>query len=108
MAYEHVEVSTTTRSKEDADALASGVIGARLGACAQVVGPVVSTYWWNDEVQKDEEWSCSIKTVGSMTERVLAFISENHPYDNPELTVVPIIGGSSEYLEWISNEVVGR
>jgi periplasmic divalent cation tolerance protein len=107
MEFEHVEISTTTRSKEDAEALAAGVVEARLGACAQVVGPIVSTYWWNGEMQKDEEWSCSIKTTGALTDKALAFLSERHPYDNPELAVVPIVGGTGEYLEWISKEVSG-
>ena len=33
-----------------------------------------------------------------------AYIKENHSYDNPEITVTEISGGSREYLNWISAE----
>ena len=36
--------------------LARAAVEARLAACGQVAGPVASTYWWNDELERAEEW----------------------------------------------------
>jgi periplasmic divalent cation tolerance protein len=86
-------------------AIAKSIVEARLGACVQVLGPITSTYWWDGRVQVDEEWTCVARTIGELTDRVLEHISDLHPYDNPELAVVPIVGGTDEYLEWINDEV---
>jgi periplasmic divalent cation tolerance protein len=105
MTIEHVQVSTTVRNKEDAQTLARGAVEARLGACAQVHGPVTSTYWWDGEVQHDDEWTCVIKTSSEAASRLVEFLSDKHPYDNPEVVVLPIVGGSEDYLDWITEEV---
>ncbi len=53
MLSEHVIVASTTDSENAARTLAAGVIEARLGACAQIVGSITSLYrpstcpgWW--------------------------------------------------------------
>ncbi|MGA2310183.1 MAG: divalent cation tolerance protein CutA [Candidatus Bathyarchaeia archaeon] len=32
-------------------------------------------------------------------------IKETHPYETPEITAVPIVAGSKEYLEWLRHEL---
>ena len=105
MTIEHVQVTTTAASKEEADALARSLVESRLGACAQVHGPISSIYRWNGEVHVDEEWGCIVKTTSSLVPKVLEHVADLHPYDNPELAVLPIVGGTEEYLDWISSEV---
>ena len=60
MAAEHLIVMSTTDSEDKARALAAGVIDARLGACAQIVGPITSVYRWDGAVQTDPEWRIEI------------------------------------------------
>ena len=57
-----VQVITTVDSSEEAKRIARLLVERRLAACAQVSGPVTSAYWWDDEVQTDEEWYCVLKT----------------------------------------------
>ena len=45
---EFIQVMTAIGSKEDAQKIANGIIGQRLAACVQVIGPITSTYWWQD------------------------------------------------------------
>jgi periplasmic divalent cation tolerance protein len=55
MSSEHVIVASTTDNEESARALAAGAIEAKLGACAQVLGPITSVYRWEGEVQTEQE-----------------------------------------------------
>jgi periplasmic divalent cation tolerance protein len=101
---DHVIVVSTTGSEEAARALASGAIKARLGACAQIVGPIMSVYWWNGEVQTEQEWRLEIKTTADRVTALTAHIKDNHSYDLPEIIAIPIAGGSAEYLSWLTAE----
>lgn len=104
MATEHVIVASTTDSESAARTLAADVIGAKLGACAQIVGPITSVFRWEGEVRTEPEWRVEIKTaadrVSALTERIKAV----HDYDVPEVVATPIDGGSADYLTWLTAE----
>lgn len=104
MATEHVIVASTTDSESAARSLAADAIEAKLGACAQIVGPITSVFRWEGEVQTEAEWRVEIKTaadrVSALTERIKAV----HSYDVPEIVATPINGGSAEYLSWLVDE----
>jgi periplasmic divalent cation tolerance protein len=59
---EYIQIYTTTENKDDARMIAQRVVGKRLAACAQVVGPTFSTYWWEGAIEEAEEWLCIIKS----------------------------------------------
>jgi periplasmic divalent cation tolerance protein len=40
-----------------------------------------------------------------MVRKLAARIREVHPYELPEIIVLPIIGGDEGYLDWISESV---
>lgn len=105
---DHVIVSTTTDSEEKARGLAAGAIDARLGACAQVVGPITSVYRWEGAVQNDQEWRVEIKTAADRLAALTDHLKANHSYDVPEIIATPINGGSAEYLAWLVEETRSR
>lgn len=107
MSVEHVVVASTTDTEDAARALAAGVIDARLGACAQVVGPITSVFHWAGAVQTEQEWRVEIKTTADRVAAVTAHIAAHHSYDVPEIIATPIIGGSAEYLAWLVEETHG-
>ena len=76
----------------------------RLAACAQVFGPITSTYWWEDEVTSVEEWSCLLKTTRALVRRLTESLREAHTYAVPEIIAVPIDDGDATYLGWIEGE----
>ena len=97
-------VVTTLDTKDAAVSLGRAVVQARLAACAQVVGPIASLFWWKGKVEEAEEWQCHFKTAVVRFAELRDFISEKHPYEVPELTATPIIDGNPEYLDWIRTE----
>ncbi|RKN39783.1 divalent-cation tolerance protein CutA [Streptomyces hoynatensis] len=101
---DHITVLTTTDGKEAAEALAKTAVQARVAACAQIDGPIRSVYWWEGEVQADEEWRILYKTTAAKYPDLEAHIKAHHTYDTPEIIVTDIPLGSAEYLAWLDEE----
>lgn len=102
---EYIQVFTTTEKKEDAEKIAKVLIERRLAGCIQIVGPIVSTYWWKNNVETAEEWLCFIKSKKTLYDELEKAIKEIHPYEIPEIIAIPIVCGSKDYLEWLKNEL---
>ncbi len=102
---EYLQVITTTETRDDALTIAREVVRGRAAACAQVAGPVTSTFWWKDQVEEAQEFLCVMKTHKSAYQALEALIRENHPYEVPEIIGFPIETGEADYLAWISEEV---
>ena len=102
---EYIQVVTTVEKKEDAEKIAKALVEKRLAGCAQVVGPIVSTYWWQDNIETAEEWLCIIKSKKDLYEELEKCIKAIHPYEVPEILAMPVVTGSKDYLEWLGNEL---
>jgi periplasmic divalent cation tolerance protein len=102
------QVTTTLPDRVSADKLAEILVAERLAACAQVLGPVSSTYRWEGRLEHSEEWYCTLKTTEQRLPALQKRVRELHPYQTPELIVVPISGGDAHYLDWLRTEVSRR
>jgi periplasmic divalent cation tolerance protein len=107
-AGEYLQVQTTTDSRAEAMALSQAAVEARLAACAQVAGPVASTYWWEGGIERAEEWLVLLKLPADRLGELTAFLTERHSYDEPEIVALPIVAGSPSYLSWLREETVPR
>jgi periplasmic divalent cation tolerance protein len=101
----HVQVLTTAGSEEEAAQIAAALVEKRLAACVQVVGPIVSRYRWQGEVEEEREWQCLAKTTRAAYPAIEAAIRELHSYDEPEIVAAEIVAGSPGYLAWIDANV---
>ncbi|HEY3685528.1 MAG TPA: divalent-cation tolerance protein CutA [Streptosporangiaceae bacterium] len=101
---EHVRVEVTAGSRAGAASLAESVVAARLAACAQVSGPITSSYRWEGAVRTDEEWLLVCKTAADRLDDLVAHVRAAHPYDVPEIVAVPVAGGNPDYLAWVTAE----
>jgi periplasmic divalent cation tolerance protein len=99
------QVSTTWPDRTSADRAATTLVSERLAACAQVLGPVRSTYRWKGSIEEAEEWYCHLKTTAERLPKLRQRIRELHRYEVPEIIALPIVDGDEEYLEWIRAEV---
>ncbi len=105
MDSNYLLVVTTTDNRRDADILAQALVEKRLAACAQIEGPITSTYWWQGKLENGEEWKCSFKTSVAHYTELETELTQIHPYDTPEILVFPIINGSKEYLSWMDEQL---
>lgn len=102
---DYIQVLTTVGSEEEAEQIASALLDQRLAACVQVVGPIISRYRWQGELERAKEWQCLAKTEAGRYEKVETAIRALHSYDEPEIVAMPIVAGSPGYLAWISANV---
>lgn len=105
---QYVVVLTTVGSKDDAERIVRSAIESRLAACAQIYGPITSTYWWRGQIEEDEEWACLFKTKESLYKELEELIRKEHPYEIPEIIAIPILKGFEPYLRWVDEETGRR
>lgn len=100
-----IEVITTTGSRTDAQTIADMAVEKRFAACAQIIGPIWSTYWWENQIEHDEEWLCSLKTRKEHYFRLEEEIKAIHPYELPQVICISLLGGAHSYLEWVHSQL---
>jgi periplasmic divalent cation tolerance protein len=99
-----LQVQTTTDSRAEAVELAQAAVESRLAACAQIAGPIASTYWWEEGIERAEEWLIMLKLPADRFDELAQMLTERHSYDEPEIIATPIVAGSAGYLEWLQDE----
>ena len=78
------------------------MVEARLAGCINVLPGMTSVYVWEGKTETSSEVVLIAKMPANAAERAVAFIKANHPYDTPAILVLPVAGGSAEYLAWLA------
>jgi len=101
----YVVVIITTPNKEEALKIVRSLLKERLIACANIVGPVSSLFWWQGKVDEENEFLVFMKSHNSLFDRLSERVKEIHSYDVPEIIALPIIEGSPPYLDWLKTSL---
>jgi periplasmic divalent cation tolerance protein len=96
-----VLVYSTFPTAEAAELVGTHLVEQRLAACVNVIAPMTSIYRWEGKIVRDTEAVMIIKTRKSSTEAVIAAVKSRHSYTNPALVVIPLDGGSADYIAWL-------
>lgn len=94
-------VFTTAPDRALANELADKIVRAKLAACVQILPQMTSVYYWEGDVQRDEEHLLLIKTSAEKYADLEGFIKENHTYDVPEIAAIETEKVSRQYREWL-------
>ncbi|MEM8666010.1 MAG: divalent-cation tolerance protein CutA [Planctomycetota bacterium] len=94
-------VLTTVATPEDADRLANALLEAGLVACVQVDGPIMSHYRWQGKQEQSAEYRMMIKIKRSVWATLREKLAEIHPYDVPEIIMLPIEAANDAYHNWV-------
>ena len=97
---------STNDQKEEAENIAQTLVNEGLVACVNIVPKVQSIYKWQGKVCNETELLSIIKTTAENAEKVTAKIKEMHHYEVPEIVFFDINGGSSDYLNWITESLL--
>ncbi len=101
---EAVLIISNFPDEKSAMQVAEALIHRRLAACVNVLSPCASVYRWQGEIESAGEIPVLIKTRRQHYDRVEQLIKMMHPYELPEVIMVPITGGLPAYLQWLAAE----
>ncbi|WP_457641745.1 divalent-cation tolerance protein CutA [Persephonella sp.] len=105
MEIEYVVVYITTPDENTARTIAKELVEKKLAACVNIVKGINSIYFWQGNIEDDDECLLIIKTRINLFESLENFVKSLHPYTVPEIIAIPIVAGSKDYLNWIDETV---
>ncbi len=100
-----VLVLVTAPSAGKAAEIARVLVEERLCACGNVVSGLRSIYRWEGAVQDEAEALLVLKTERRLVPALKERLPALHPYDVPELLVLPVEDGLAAYLAWIRDSL---
>ena len=100
----YIVVMVTAPSERVGVNIARALLEKKLAACVNMKKDIHSFFWWEGEIQEEEEVLLIIKTKLSLFSELEYVVRANHPYTVPEIIGVPIAKGFRGYLDWISKE----
>ncbi len=93
---------TTWPDETSAQLAATNWLNNNLVGCVNILPRMRSIYKWDGAIHNESEYQILLKTTANRTEALKQAILEEHPYDCPEILVLPVSGGYEEYLNWIT------
>ncbi|MFC3394288.1 divalent cation tolerance protein CutA [Brenneria rubrifaciens] len=97
-----VVILCTAPDEPCAQRLAGQLLETRLAACVTLLPGAQSLYYWEGKLERQSEVQMLIKSDASHEQALLSHLKHHHPYETPELLVLPILGGDSDYLIWLN------
>lgn len=98
-------VYITTASRQEAETISKVLISERLAACTNILDRMSALFWWDGDVQRENEVVLVAKTRADRFDRLVEEVKERHSYDCPCIIGLPIAVGNPDYLTWIDGEV---
>jgi len=94
-------VIMTAPNKEEAVKIVRTLLEERLIACANLMNPVSSFFWWQGKIEEEKEVLVLMKSHETLFKKLSKRVTELHSYDVPEILALPIVDGSPSYLDWM-------
>jgi len=82
--------------------IARELVSQGLAACVNRLGSVTSVYRWAGQVCEESEQLLVIKTTPECYEALEMRLKALHPYEIPEIIAIPVVQGSRQYLDWLT------
>ena len=95
---------TTAPTVEAGRKLVRALVERRLVACGNIIPGATSIYRWKGAIEETEEAVVLLKTRVEQWDALKDAFPSLHPYEVPELILVPIMGGHKPYLDWLATE----
>jgi periplasmic divalent cation tolerance protein len=99
-----VLIYSTFPSAAEAERVGGALVDRGLAACVNIYPGMTAIYVWEGKRQRETETALIIKTRAALASQVVAEARKLHPYSNPALLILPIEGGSEDFLRWIAEQ----
>jgi periplasmic divalent cation tolerance protein len=94
-------VFMTAPNREEAVKIVRILLEEKLIACGNIVDSVSSLFWWQGKIEEEKEILVIMKSNEKLFKKLSERVTELHSYDVPEILALPIVDGSSSYLDWL-------
>ncbi|MEM0058064.1 MAG: divalent-cation tolerance protein CutA [Candidatus Bathyarchaeia archaeon] len=105
MKNQYIIVLMTASSKDEAEKIAKTLLEERLIACANIISPVHSLFWWQGKIDTAREHLVIMKTQKALFDRICERVKALHSYQIPEIIALPVTEGSKDYLKWLDESL---
>ncbi len=95
-------VLVTAPGEEAAERLVQALVSEGVVACGTILPGALSIYTWRGALERDREALVLLKTTAAGVARVLERVPALHPYEVPEVLVLPVEAGHGPYLDWLA------
>ena len=99
----NIVIFITASNKKEAQRIAKELIRQKLAACVNIVSGIESLFWWQAKVKRAREVLLIVKTKKELLNKLIRLVKSLHSYKVAEIIALPIIGGNSDYLNWIDD-----
>jgi periplasmic divalent cation tolerance protein len=99
-----VKVVLCNAPPDQAERIARALVDARVAACVNLVPAVISIYRWKGNVEREPETTMLIKTADDRVADVMTELRKLHPYEVPEMVVLPVMDVNADYGAWVEQE----
>ncbi len=94
-------IRITCPQQRVARAIADEAIESRAAACANIEGPMSSTYRWKGVVEQAFEFILWLKAPAENFAKIEAIVKDLHPYDVPAIVALPCTAVNAPYEAWV-------
>lgn len=101
MTFVHAHLAC--RDAVEAQTIGSALLNEKLIVCFKIIGPVESTYWWKEKLEKGGEVLVVMETHESRMAAIEEMVQKLHSYETFVLTATPLVYVSKDARVWMQN-----
>ncbi len=99
-SFKPVIVTATAPDRPSAERIGLLLLEKQLAACVQYE-TIRSQYVWEGRICSEDEVRLTIKTSRHLYQAVQKHIVQQHPYECPQVLMLPVSKGFAPYLRWM-------
>jgi periplasmic divalent cation tolerance protein len=101
----YIVIFITVGEREEAKHIAEALVAGGYAACVNIIDSVTSIFRWQGKIEEAKEYLLVIKSLESRLDDIIRRAKQLHSHAVPEIIAFKVIGGSKDYLEWITSSV---
>jgi len=92
---------STFPDRETAQRISNQLVTEKFAACANILPAIESIYRWKEKLETGNETLVFFKLSEDRQSDFQNKLRSLHPYEVPEIILVPVSSGLPEYLRWV-------
>ncbi|RXY24008.1 divalent cation tolerance protein CutA, partial [Klebsiella pneumoniae] len=90
----------TAPDEATAQDLAAKALAEKVAACATLLPGATSLDYREGKLEQEDQVQMLLKTDRAHQQALLHCLKSHHPYQTPELLVLPVTHGDNDHLSW--------